>query len=565
LPSANVTKIKTLLNDGWRMTAHEMRFSAVEGIERDHVILEKGNETTFIESENDAEFFEYIHHFERFEDGFGNYQFVYVEDINGYKQKIQELIEQGTVPKKPYQITVGELVLDSPFLYYLVTPRYGGAHLGQAYFFVNIRKNPDFFKIDYRDPIKIKWLDSNELAFNGFAHEVNVSEESALFLCIGGPRRFFEGRVNCELIGLTPQDAIYFMVKSANMNMVFDGGPKPLLVKRAFNVIFPVAGLKLPSEFTIEQVLFTNDINKFLTNKIKGSKTIGNYPWQGISSFAVVEVTAEHYIEALNKAEEVAKRAVDWIQFRTDISLPSISNEGKRIMLSYNMSKAFSKCRLIPYGLAIDSATKGAVFNLLNVQSGHSLVFHHSPQDFFDPLIPTLDKLAQLNTQYSENVQPLYETLSWLMQSFEIESLVDNLLQLWIAFEFICTNEKVTKLVADTSISTSILAVQGIALPAAEKTALVESVKRVNDPPLMVKWQSLLRRLDVSLTDEEQQLVRRLRTERNNLIHGKKSCKLTIDDLEKFRSILERVFIKKTAVLIESHYGIQNLSFLFEY
>jgi hypothetical protein len=151
------------------------------------------------------------------------------------------------------------------------------------------------------------------------------------------------------------------------------------------------------------------------------------------------------------------------------------------------------------------------------------------------------------------------------MQSFEIESLVDNLLQLWIAFEFICTNEKVTKLVADTSISTSILAVQGIALPAAEKTALVESVKRVNDPPLMVKWQSLLRRLDVSLTDEEQQLVRRLRTERNNLIHGKKSCKLTIDDLEKFRSILERVFIKKTAVLIESHYGIQNLSFLFEY
>jgi len=542
-----------------------MRFSTVEGTERNHVVLEKGNETTFVESQNDAEFFEYIHHFERFKDEFGNYQFMYVEDINGYKHKIEELIKQGTVPKRPYQITIGEFIIGSPFLYYLVIPRYGGAHLGQAYFFVNIVKNPDFLKIDYRDPVKIKWLDSNELAFNGYAHEVNVSENSALFLCTGGPRRISESRLNSELIGLTPQDAIYFTASSANMNMVFDGGPKPLLVKRAFTVIFPVSGLNLPSEFTIENVLFTNNINRFLNDRIKGSQTIRNYPWKVATSFAVVQVIAEHYKESFTKAEEVAKRAVDWIQFRTDISLPSITDEGKTIMLSYNMSKAFSKCSVILYGLAIDSATNGSIFNLLNVQSGHPLVFHHSPQDFFDPLIPTLDKLSHLNLRYSESVQPLYETLSWLMQSFEVESLVDNLLQLWIAFEFICTNEKGTKLVADTSIDASVIAVQSLNLPEADKSALVESVKRVNDPPLMVKWQALLRRLNVLLTTEEQQLIRKLRTERNNLIHGKKSCKLTIDDLDKFRSILERIFIKKASVLIESHYGIQKLSFIFEH
>ena len=218
-------------------------------------------------------------------------------------------------------------------------------------------------------------------------------------------------------------------------------------------------------------------------------------------------------------------------------------------MLSYNMSKAFSKCHLVPYGLAIDSITNGAVFNLLNVQSGHQLVFHHSPQDFFDPLIPTLDKLEQIKNQYSESIQPLYETLSWLMQSFEIESLIDNLLQLSIAFEFLCTNEKVSKLVTEASINNSILAVQSLALPTQEEIALIETLKQVNDQPLMVKWQKLLHRLGLSLTSNEHQLIRKLRTERNNLIHGKTSCKLAIEDLEKFRSILEKVFIKKAIAL----------------
>jgi hypothetical protein len=564
LASSSLAKIKALLKDGWRITSHRIRFSAVDGIEHDHVVLERGNETTFIETHNDPEFFEYLNHFERLEDEFGNGLFVYIEDIEGYRKRIQELVNQETAPKRPYQITVGELVLNSPFLYHLVIPAHGGAHFGEAYFYIKISQNPEFFNLDYRDPVKITWLDTNQLAFNGFSHEVYASEDSVLFLCYGGPRRLFQGKIVYEFIDVPQIDAIYFMGKSANMPTIFEGGVQPLLVQRNFKVIFPVSGLILPSEFTIQGILFTNDISKILTDRIKGSKTIGNNPWKGNVSFAVVEATAEHFLDALTKAEIVAKRAVDWIHFRTDISLPFISDNGKKVLLSYNMSKAFSKCYLIPYGLAIDSITNGAVFNLLNVQSGHPLVFHHSPQDFFDPLIPTLGKLEQIKNQYSESVQPLYETLSWLMQSFEIESLIDNLLQLWIAFEFLCTNEKVSKLVTESNINNSILAVQNLSLPAHEEIALIETLKQVNDPPLMVRWQTLMDRLGLMLTSNEQQLIRKLRTERNNLIHGKTSCQLSIEDLEKFRSILEKVFIKKATALVDSHYGIQNLASLFE-
>ena len=75
-----------MLKDGRRITSHEIRFSAVDGVERNHVVLEKGNETTFIETQNDPEFFEYLNHFERLEDEFGNGMFVYIEDIKGYNQ-----------------------------------------------------------------------------------------------------------------------------------------------------------------------------------------------------------------------------------------------------------------------------------------------------------------------------------------------------------------------------------------------------------------------------------------------------------------------------------------------
>jgi hypothetical protein len=544
------------------MTIHETIFFADKPL-KEHVVLKRGNDTTFIEAENDPEFLAYLHHFEKFKDEFGNNQFVYVDNIDAYKQKIQERLNEGTVPQRPYQITIGEFVIQSPLLYYLVTPQFGGAHVGEAYFFVNSDKNQDFFRFDYRDQVKIIWSDTKEIAFNGFPREVYASGDTALFLCSGGKRRFFESGLAMEPIGITVEDSVYFIAKSLDSEVIFEGGPKPLLKKRGFIVIFPVRGLILPSDLTIEQVLFTKDISKFLTDNIKQSKTMANIPWKGQTSFAVVEVTAQHFFEAMVKAEKIAKRAIDWIQFRTDISLPCIDEHDQKTALSYNMSKAFSKCYLIPYGLAIDSITKGAIFNLLNVQSGHHLVFHHSPQDFFNPLVPIVNKLEQINNRYSPTVQPLYEALSWLMQSFEVESPIDNLLQLWIAFEFICSGERIPQVVSDANLISSIFAIQSLALPMKEETALIHTINQVNNRPLMEKWNKLLLRLEITLTSSEKRLVTKLRVERNKLEHGRESCNLTIDELDKFRSILERVFIKKANALVESHYAIQDLSFIF--
>ena len=149
------------------------------------------------------------------------------------------------------------------------------------------------------------------------------------------------------------------------------------------------------------------------------------------------------------------------------------------------------------------------------------------------------------------------------MQTFEVESLIDNLLQLWVALEFICSNERVPELVSRGSISRTIDSIRNLGLPDTEEEAIVRIVLQINSPPLMAKWTHLLLRLGISLTERDAKLISKLRKERNKIEHGKKLGEITVDDIEKFRSILERVFLNKAIQLVNSRYGIPDLSQLF--
>jgi hypothetical protein len=563
LPSANILKLKELLKDGWKISSHKVSFTAVTNQEKVHIVLEKEGKKTFMEVTNDDEFTEYTLHFEKFQDRYGNDEFIYVEDLKGYRKKLEDLEKRGAVPNRPYKISIGETELKDAHLYHLCMPGPGGEHVGVANFFVPLDRNPALYQLDFRDEVKVEWTDNQQMAFRGYAHQVYSSERSAMLLCYGSTRRFFQSRVSCEFVGTKGEDALYFLAVSGGLKPQFHGIAQPLLTRRNFNVIFPVGGLDIPCDFNVEQVRFTKDIWKVFPERVKKAKTLSNAPWSTVSAFAFITVEAEHYFEALTKAEEIAKRAIDWIQFRTDITLPSVIENGKNIPLSYNLSKSFSKCFLIPYGLAIDTITNGAVFSLLTVQSGHELVFNYNPREFFEPLSSVWGKLEQMYKVDSDSVQPLYEALSWLMQTFEVESSIDNLLQLWVAMEFICSKERVPKFVRHMSINNTISSIKRLGLPQNEEEVIIRSIQQVNTPSLMVKWDYLLKRLRIRLTEKEQELLSRLRTERNNITHGKKVSKLAIEDIEKFRSILERVFLMKVTQLIDSLYAIPDLSQLF--
>src|SRR3989304_8103802 len=97
--SSNVIKLKELLKEGWRIRSHHFSYKKEPAEEKVQIVLEKGAKITFIEAVNDGDFTEYAFHFQRFQDRNGNYEFIYVDDVQAYWQQIEEVMKKGVVPK----------------------------------------------------------------------------------------------------------------------------------------------------------------------------------------------------------------------------------------------------------------------------------------------------------------------------------------------------------------------------------------------------------------------------------------------------------------------------------
>jgi hypothetical protein len=548
LSSLNISNLKKLLDEMWNIFRIDISFTKEKKELKVEVFLERGKEKKHITAVNDAAFTDYIAHFKKFQDEYGNNVFVYVEDLDNYNKEIDKLLQEGNVPNRPYKISIGDLELNGTQLYHLVIAG-PGKQIGKAHFFINLRENPDYCNIDLRDRVEIKWTDTGEVVFGGFVHHASHSKDSAVFLCYGGPRRLHEGKITSEHIGIEPMDMVYFIMKSSGMKAHFHGGIGPNLNIRDFKIIFPIEGLQTPCDFRVENVLFNCNIQDELSNQAKIGKTLKKIPWSSATTFAIVVLKASHFYEALFNAEKYAQRAVDWIQIRTDITIPCIPENGKVKKINYNMRKSFSRFSLSRHGLVIDLTTGAALYFPLDEKVGHPLIFKYDPEEFLGPIASIWNKLEQLAQKKESEVQAVYQTINWLMLSYEKESPIDNLLQLWIAFEFICSKQKVPKLVKKQNRKFALTSIENLDIPQEEKDKILNAINNVNNPSLMMKWDYLLKKLGVTLPKKEEELISKLRYIRNKIIHGYRAIDISIEQIEKFRSILERILLLKVSNL----------------
>lgn len=235
------------------------------------------------------------------------------------------------------------------------------------------------------------------------------------------------------------------------------------------------------------------------------------------------------------------------IQLRTDLTLPCIEVEGTTKRIGYNLKKNYSRFYLNRYGLAIEGDTGSAIFHLMDSSIGHPLVIKYNPDDFMEPLRHLYERLMDPSNETMPEVRTLNHALNWLMFSYENEVPVDNLLQLWIAKEFLCSRVSVPRLVDRGNLRNAVRNIKELDIPEREKQWIIESIRQVNNPPLSVKWEQLLKEQGISLSGEETKLIIELRSARNKIIHGNNVEEIDIEKIEKFRSILERVFVPLSA------------------
>jgi hypothetical protein len=548
--STNIAKFKKLLQDNWKIfKIHVLLLESTVEVD-----LVRGKETEHFRVDNDTEFTVYISHFKEVQDEFGNSEFIYIEDLEEYNKRRVESPQKRSIPQKPYKVSIGERELNGVRIVNLIPPGqkidFSPASFGAAEFFVDLSQNPNYCDIDLRDQVDIIWTDTNEYAFTGFTYDTRYNKQLAQFTCFGAARRLNAVRLATEITGLPAkglvEDAYYFMASSVGLRIDFNQR-EPNLNPRDFIVIFPVEGLDTSCDFKIGDVVFTSNIHTEISDQARTGSTFTNAPWSSVKAFAKVVLEAKHFYQALREGEEKAQRAVDWIQFRTDLTMPCIYGNNEEEKVYYSLEKNYSRFNLVRYGLVIDPTNKASIFHRLDQPAGHSLVIKYDPDEFLVPIGHILNKLDRLSAKEDEEIRALYHALHWLTLSYERESPTDNLLQLWMALEFICFRVTIPEVIQKDDLKKVkhyVKKSSGVTLD--QKGKLINAIGKVNQPSTLSKFYFLLDGLGVKLTELEKELIRKLRDARNDIAHGDEITDfLSIEDIEKFRSILERVFVLK--------------------
>jgi hypothetical protein len=85
-----------------------------------------------------------------------------------------------------------------------------------------------------------------------------------------------------------------------------------------------------------------------------------------------------------------------------------------------------------------------------------------------------------------------------------------------------------------------------------KKDAIKSKISMLNDAPLMGKFTQLRTQLGVHFSEWELNILKIARRKRTDLIHGKSDIEIKEDELNKLRTILEKMLVVKISMLKSS-------------
>jgi len=273
MTSKPLLRLQSIMKEGWDITKIHISFNKEKEEEIVEVEIVKGNDKDNITSINDDELIQYILHFKKFTDEYGNEMFIYVDDLDEY-EKMQKLIDEKAIKtKRKVNLDIGQRTIKFCRLDYLI-PAEPGTPIGTAQVVIDTKEYSNFCELDLRDDIEIRWADTGEVAFGGSIHKVMYYRNLMIIIAHSGSRRFTISTLTGEFLQSNPIDVLYFLGASGEFNINFPPGKGPNLDNRIFEIYYPLVGLDIPSEFKITSVSFTIDINAKIPPHVQNSETM---------------------------------------------------------------------------------------------------------------------------------------------------------------------------------------------------------------------------------------------------------------------------------------------------
>ncbi|NQE52622.1 hypothetical protein C5S29_03435 [ANME-1 cluster archaeon GoMg3.2] len=119
------------------------------------------------------------------------------------------------------------------------------------------------------------------------------------------------------------------------------------------------------------------------------------------------------------------------------------------------------------------------------------------------------------------------------------------MIDLWTAFEFLISDVKSATLFTPNDKSKLIKIISETDFNDKQKNAINSKIDMLNDSPLMEKFDSLRDVLGIDFSDAELNNLKNTRNKRNGLIHGRKDVLIEDNELNKMRTIIEKILIEK--------------------
>ncbi len=535
-------EIKELLDNDYRITDIKYDFKREDAnlILSTKVVLKKDTDTKEVSSKDSPEFFNYVSHLKPAKE-----HFVYVEDLEYYDRRIKPFNLEQVYSTNEYTLKISGRVFKDGVTALLVKPGSRTNNQGFTMFLINLEVNPDFLHCDLKDEVEILDKDGKGI-FRGLTKDLVFQKSKEVLLIFQDATLKMEHiQISAEIVNMLPSDSVGLITSSIGFNSIFHQIPHNTQ-EREFVVIVPVKNLIINESFKMGDVEFYQNFNTQHDALIRKSNNgLQNLDWNGNIPRAKITINADQFYPAIVKGYKKISSAVDVIAFQTDLSFPTLKIGGSLESFNFNYFDFASRVKISTWAYCKEKENYG--FTIFNTQhaSENRLSLDSYPQNHFLEINKITDNLLKKENLAGEETSIL-NALHWLRRAIQIGDNKDKLLDLWTSMEFLTSYTRLPKIFKQEDINAvKDLINQQEKLKPEQKDAIIGKFNMLNDAPLMGKVEYMLSGFGIVLSEEEKQSLRQSRKKRNELIHGHNNLEIKDTELNKLRSIIERLIIGK--------------------
>ena len=392
---------------------------------------------------------------------------------------------------------------------------------------------------DYQAEVEISASTGTDrhVLFTGYVDRV-IPEEGSTRICLVTRSRFMNEvslggfgyrNVHAGEIAWTIAQSVGFPPEKITIQ---DWTPGPT---ELFEVATTVDGIFVDRPIALGKVtLFPNGTASHLADGMGPDELRERYA--GGSAWALVFPTAQTLLEAEAEGLKQINLALAWLAARTRYS--SVALPGGRphaFRRHWTLSRVSLRDVVVVRGL---STSRKWLRALRGIPSKPELTIEDI-DDLESPLLP------------GEAPVQVAEAISAWWRAAEVSNPLEAVVALWEAIEFYASGTKVEKLFTKSEVRI-IREASAEGLSDRKKQRLKEVLDMLNQAPLMIRLREALEDDGVPYTDEELNLLQKVRKRRNDLVHGRSREAPAENDLRYAVAIVNRMLVYRIARLNKS-------------